>query len=114
MDAISKLSRDILFSVRPRRLMISPENSADNKVPDFRAEGDTDSDDDVNKRSIDDIDKPDKDQISEEQQKRSMPSRVETQKSSGKNICCIASCVRRAASGTAIAATGWPASLAVG
>lgn len=49
--------------------MISPENSADNKVPAFRAEGDTDSDDDVNKRSIDDIDKPDKDQISEEQQK---------------------------------------------
>jgi hypothetical protein len=24
---------------RPQRLMISPENSADNKVPDFRAEG---------------------------------------------------------------------------
>lgn len=49
--------------------MISPEKSADKKVPAFRAEGDTDNDDDVNKRSIDDIDKPDKDQISEEQQK---------------------------------------------
>jgi len=49
--------------------MISPENSADKKVLAFRAEGDTDNDDDVNKRSIDDIDKPDKDQISEEQQK---------------------------------------------
>ena len=49
--------------------MISPEMSADKKVLAFRAEGDTDNDDDVNKRSIDDIDKPDKDQISEEQQK---------------------------------------------
>ena len=49
--------------------MISPEKSADKKVLAFRAEGDTDNDDDVNKRSIDDIDKPDKDQISEEQQK---------------------------------------------
>lgn len=49
--------------------MISPEKSADKKVPAFRAEGDADNDDDVNKRSIDDIDKPDKDQISEEQQK---------------------------------------------
>jgi len=49
--------------------MISPEKSADKKAPAFRAEGDADNDDDVNKRSIDDIDKPDKDQISEEQQK---------------------------------------------
>jgi putative ATP-binding cassette transporter len=48
--------------------MTSPENSADKNTPAFRAEGDTDNDDDVKKPSIDDIDKPDKDQVSEEQQ----------------------------------------------
>jgi putative ATP-binding cassette transporter len=48
--------------------MTSPENSADKNAPAFRAEGDTDNDDDVKKPSIDDIDKPDKDQVSEEQQ----------------------------------------------
>jgi putative ATP-binding cassette transporter len=49
--------------------MTSPENSPDEKTPDFRAEGDTDNVEDVKKQSIDDIDKPDKDQVSEEQQK---------------------------------------------
>jgi putative ATP-binding cassette transporter len=49
--------------------MTSPEKSADNNASGFRAEGDTDTDDDVKKQSIDDIDKPDKDQTSEDQQK---------------------------------------------
>src|SRR5665647_1042057 len=49
--------------------MTSPEKSADNNAPAFRAEGDTDNDDNVKKPSIDDIDKPDKDQASEDQQK---------------------------------------------
>jgi hypothetical protein len=40
--------------------MTSPENSPDEKTPDFRAEGDTDNVEDVKKQSIDDIDKPDK------------------------------------------------------
>ena len=49
--------------------MTSTKNSTNNKAPAFRAEGDTDNADFVIKPSIDDIDKPDKDQISEEQQK---------------------------------------------
>ena len=49
--------------------MTSLKNSPDEKTPDFRAEGDTDNVEDIKKQSIDDIDKPDKDQVSEEQQK---------------------------------------------